>query len=253
MSMHLIGYETSASEAALTAITPIPDGTVQIQNNDVFVPKGMNNILMAAALINSAAATIRAQIQAPSLRSVLNVDIAPVVNGLVAAAAQGFGLPGAVYFNNPIPLVEGEPLDVFVQNGAAVMNRAFLMLGDGPVQPVKGRIYTVRCTAAATLATATWVNSALTFLQSLPAGDFQIVGFRAWSANGVAARLFMKGTSWRPGWMMSNVEANSVDGINFRNGAPGVLGVFNNLTPPSVDFMGITDTAQTVYLDLIKL
>src|SRR5712691_519104 len=134
--LHTIAYELSASEAALTAITPIPDGTVAISGNDIRVPKGMNNIVCAAALINSATATLRAQIQSPLLRSVLNYDISPINNGLVFGS-----LPRMVkLWQTPLALAELEPLDVFVQNGAAVMNRAFLWLSDGPITPVKGKI-----------------------------------------------------------------------------------------------------------------
>jgi hypothetical protein len=31
-----------------------------------------------------------------------------------------------------------------------------------------------------------------------------------------------------------------------------VYGEFDNTVPPTVDFMGITDTAENLYLDLIK-
>ena len=245
--LHTIGYETSASEAALTAITPIPDGTIAISGNDVRVPKGLNNIVCAAALINSALATVRAQIQSPLLRSVLNYDISPVDNGLVFGS-----LPRIIrLWSAPLVLAELEPLDFYVQNGAAVMNRGFIWLADGPVKPVTGKIYTVRCTATASLVTASWVNSALTFQQTLPAGHYQLVGMRAWSANGVVARVFFVGGPWRPGVPMLNAEDNN-EWIDFRFGTIGVWGEFDNTTPPSIDFMGVTDTAQVVYIDLIK-
>lgn len=247
MSIHLIGYELSGSEAALTAITPIPDPTMAISSNDFRVPKGLNQICAAAALINSAAATLRAQIQAPSLRAVLNYDIGPIANGLVFGS-----LPQMVrMWDNPLQLQDLEPLDVFVQNGAAVMNRAFLWLCDGPVKPVSGKIYTVRATASITLATATWANGSLTFAQTLPAGHYQVVGMRVWSANSNAARLFPVGGAWRPGCLTGNAEANDT-WKDFRFGQTGVWCEFDNTTPPSLDVMGITDTAEVVYLDLIK-
>jgi len=247
MPLHMIGYELSASQSSLTAITPIPDPTLRVAGNDFYVPNGMNNIVSAAALINSAAATLRAEIQSPSLRATLNVDISPINNGLVFGS-----IPRCIrMWQSPLPLMVNEPLDVFVQNGAAVMNRAFLILADGPVKPVTGKIYTVRATGAAALATATWVNSALTFGQTLPAGHYQCVGFRAWGANLVAARIFFVGSPWRPGVYAVNAEDNN-EWFDFRWGNIGVLGEFDNTVPPTVDFMGVTDTAQVVLLDLIK-
>ena len=247
MPMHLCGYETSASEAALTAITPIPDGVVAIQTNDILVPKGMGNIVCAAAMINSAAATLRAQLISPSLRAIVPVDISPIANGLVFGSI----CPLVNYLDTPLPLVENEPLDALIQNGAAVMNRVFIWFADGAVKPVQGKMYTVRFTASASLVTATWANSVITFGTTLPAGNYQVVGMRVWSANGCAARLFFKGSGWRPGVPMANTEANN-EWPMFRMGNAGVWDQFNNVTPPSLDVMGVTDSAQTGFMDLIK-
>lgn len=245
--IHTVAYELSGSEAALTALTPVPDPTLRVSGNDFFVPADLNSIVYAAAAINSAAATLRAQIQSPSLRSTLNYDISPLANGLVFGST-----PARVnLFNNPLAVAPNEPLDVFVQNGAIVMNRAILWLADGPIKPTQGKIYTVRATLSITLATATWVNGALTFGQTLPAGHYQTVGARVWSANGVAARIFHVGAKYRPGVLMPNAEAN-VEWGDFRFGNCGVLGEFDNTTPPSFDVLGVTDTAEVVYLDLIK-
>lgn len=248
MPMHVVGYETSASETALTAITPIPDGTVQIQSNDILVPAGMANVCWVAAMINSAAATLRAQLTSPSLKALFPIDVSPIVNGLV------FGtIPRGLRLGyGPLALVAAEPLDVLIQNGGAVMNRAFVHFCDGKVAPVTGKIYTIRATLAISLATATWVNGALTFSTALPAGNYQVVGARVWSANGVYARLFFKGSMWRPGLPMVNTEDNN-EWPDFRFGNYGVWDQFNNITPPSFDLMGITDTAEVSYLDLIKV
>jgi len=248
MAMHMIGYETSASEAALTAITPIPDPTLRVTGNDFLVPDGMANLVLAAAMINSVTATLRAEVQSPSLRATLNMDVSPINNGLVFGSLPRLNR----MWRTPVPLVVDEPLDVFVQNGAAVMNRAFLMLSDGPVNPVAGKIYSVRATGAAALATASWVNTSLTLAQTLPAGLYQCVGLRAWGANLVAARIFFVGSPWRPGVPAVNSEDNNEWG-DFRYGNIGVLGQFKNTVPPTIDCMGITDTAQVFILDLIKV
>lgn len=244
---HLVGYEQSVSLAALTAINPIPDGTVRVINTDILVPKELPNIISAAALINSATATLRAELQAPSLRATLNFDINPIVNGLVFGS-----LPRCMrMWQTPLSLNANEPLDFFIQNGAAVMNRGLIMLSDGPVRPVQGKIYTVRATGAATLVTGTWVNTALTFGQALPAGHYQVVGFRAVGTNLVAARIFFTGSPWRPGTYAANVS-NDNEWPDFRYGNLGVWGEFDNTTPPSVDCLGVTDTAQEFEFDLIK-
>lgn len=244
---HLIGYELSGSEAALTALTPIPDGTLRVSGNDFFVPPKMNNICWAAGMINSAAATLRGQIQSPSLRATLNIDVAPLANGLVFGSLP----PMVRAWQTPFPLIENEPLDWFTQNGGAVMNRGFVELCDGPIKPVGGKVYTVRATLGITLATATWANGALTLAQTLPAGTYQLVGCRVWSANSCAFRIFFVGSPYRPGGVCGNAEAN-IEWADFRYGNLGVWDQFNNIVPPSFDVMGITDTAEVVYMDLIK-
>lgn len=247
MAMHMIGYESTASNAALAAITPIPDPTLRVAGNDFYVPSTLNQIVGGAALINSAAATLRAQIQAPSLRATLNFDISPIVNGLIFGS-----LPKCFrMWDTPLQLQTNEPLDVYVQNGASVMNRALLILADGPLKPVSGKIYTVRATGAATLVTASWVNTSLTFSQTLPTGTYQVVGFRAIGANMVAARIFFVGSAWRPGCFANNLQ-NDDQWSDFRWGNMGVWGQFDNTVPPTVDCLGITDTAQEFEFDLIK-
>jgi hypothetical protein len=244
----LVGYESTVSNAVLSAITPIPDGTVAVIGNDIRVPVALPNIVGAYATINSAVATLRAEIVTPSLRAVFPYDISPIFNGLGTAAMAS--LPQVWY--SPIPLVGLEPMDAFIQNGAAVVNRVLVWLGDGALKPTTGKIYTVRATAAATLVTASWVNSgALTFANTLPAGHYQLVGLRSWSANQVAARVFFVGYQWRPG-----VIAVTAEGVPewpiFRYGNMGVLGEFDNTTPPTIDFLGTVDVAETLFLDLIK-
>ena len=247
MAMHLVGYETSGSESALTAITPIPDGTVMISGNDIRVPAGMNNICWAAGMINSAAATLRVQLTSPSLRALVPFDMSPITNGLVFGNLP----PIQRMWNTPLPLIALESLDAQVQNGGAVMNRAFLSFCDGPVKPVGGAIYSIRFTLAASLVTASWVNSTITFQSVLPYGTYNIVGARVWSANSCAFRIFPVGAPWRPGGLTGNSEANN-EWLDFRYGNSGVWAAFNSTTPPSVDVMGITDTTQVGILDLIK-
>jgi len=243
-----VGYETTASEAALTAITPIPDGTVAVIGNDIRVPTALPFIVGAAVMINSAVATLRAQIVTPSLRAVFPFDVSPISNGLVFPSTPGFNQ----LFYAPVPLVGLEPMDMLIQNGAAVLNRGFVWLADGAIKPTSGKIYTIRATATATLVTASWVNSgALTFASTLPAGHYQLVGLRSWSANQAAARIFFVGYAWRPGVIAGNAES-TIEWPVFRYGGLGVWGEFDNVTPPTIDFMGVTDTAETLYLDLIK-
>ena len=244
----LVGYQSSFTSAALAPITPIPDGTVAVITNDIRIPPELTNIMAVAGQINSALATPRIQITTPSLRSLLPFDVSPIDNGLTWLSE--FQIVPA--FASPLPLVGLEPMEALATNGAAVLNTALVWLCDGPAKATTGKIYSVRATGTAATAVATWMNSnALVFANSLPTGTYQIVGFRAISANMVASRIFVPGYSWRPG-VLGLISENVISPPYFRFGYMGVFATFQNTVPPTVEVLGVTDTAQTFYFDLIK-
>lgn len=248
MPMNVVGYESTVSNAALASITPIPDPTVQVNGFDILVPGALTMVCYTAAMINSAVATLRAQLRSPSLLALVPIDISPIANGLVWPTL----LVGYQVADTPYQLVATEPLDALIQNGAAVVNRVFVHFCDAALKPVVGKIYSVRFTSSSSLLTASWVNSPIIFSTILPAGNYQVVGLRLWSANGVYARYVFKGSIWRPGAPMQTSEAGQ-DWPYFRWGNAGIFDVFNNITPPSLDVMGVTDTAQTGMMDFIKI
>lgn len=250
MTQHLIAFEESIDPAgALANIAGVPDVTVSVSGDDIDVPRELPNIVGQAAL-TAAANLLSAQIQSPSLRSVVNIDVEPIVNAVV------FGDPPATLYHplSPIPLVGLESLNFLINSDPAVPEAHYglVWLSDGPQQPVAGNIFTVRATGAAALSIGLFVNTALTFTQTLPVGVYQIVGFRARGTNLVAARLVFIGGIWRPGVPAVNAIGDR-DLMIFRYGRGGVLGQFDQQTPPTVDCLGITDTAQTFLLDLIKV
>ena len=129
-----------------------------------------------------------------------------------------------------------------------------LTFGNPPqiTQMVGGPIRTVRCTAAAGLSAGQWASSALTFPVSLRAGQYQCVGARVNSTNGVVFRLLFQGSPWRPGGIVVNDEAEIGNDIQ-RQGQMGLWGEFDSRTTPQIEVLGVTDSAQVVYLDLVYL
>ena len=91
-----------------------------------------------------------------------------------------------------------------------------------------------------------------TFPVSLAAGKYQVVGMRANGTNLVAARLVFGNQGPRPGCPAVNDEVDQ-DYPLFRDGKLGVWGEFTNSNPPTLDALGVTDTAQEVFLDLIQV
>ncbi len=248
--LHLFAFEESVDPGnAFNDINCVPDQAVFSETTNMRVPEELPFFVGQAALINDASAA-RAQIVSPSLRATMNVDVEPVIAALV------FGSPpeGIWHGDSPVRLDKFEAVNFSMLSdpAAAVIHRGLLILSDGAVSQVKGEIFTIRATAAITLATGTWVNGALTFGQTLPTGRYQIVGMRARGTNLVAARLVFIGGKFRPGVPALNAIGD-LDPWWTRYGGMGVLGEFHTNNPPTVDCLGVTDTAQTFLFDLIKV
>jgi hypothetical protein len=67
----------------------------------------------------------------------------------------------------------------------------------------------------------------------------------------VASRIFFPGYAWRPG-VIGEQSESQITSRYFRYGYVGVFGTFLNTVPPTIEVLGVTDTAQIFYLDLIK-
>ncbi len=242
-------YESIDGGGVLHNIAGVQDQSLTVNGDNVRVPQEISNLAGAAAL--TAATTLTAaQVQSPSLRTLANPDISPAVN------AVKFGDLPPMYdiFDNPQPLTPAEDLELLINsdNASATAEYGLIWLSDANTAQVNGQIFTVRCTAGITLSAGTWVNGNLTFSQNLPAGQYNVVGMRAEGANLVCARLVFPGGAWRPGVPSVNAVGEK-DHMRFRGGKAGLWGTFTEDNPPTIDALGVTDTSQTIFLDLIKV
>jgi len=248
--MHLGAFYQSVNPGGvLTNINAVPDQAIFTSGHDLRVPTDVPNIIWEAAL-TAAAGPVLGQIQSPSLRELANRDIEPIEPAAVFSNLAKLQYHG----DSPIALMPYESMNfaILATGGVASECYGLVALADGPVKPVSGNIFTVRASAAAALTLGAWVNAPVTFESTLPAGVYQVVGFRASSTNLVAARLVFIGQAYRPG--VTGCVSSAVTGmLNHRYGALGVFGQFDVNQPPTVDFLGVTDVAQEVVFDLIKV
>lgn len=241
--------ESQDLAAAWGNVAGVPDQHVTVSGDDILVPK-LNNLMALAAVVDQTVAS-QVRLRSPSL---LSDGFEQWLSKFAAVLTFGADAEVEDYKENPIELSPLEALQALVLNnpGAAAVNTVLAWLCDGPPTPAKGRIRTVRCTAAVTMVTCTWQNGALTFPSSLKAGRYAVVGMAAKSTNGVAARLCIPGSAWRPGVPMTNDEVEKGPDI-FRYGRLGIWGEFEHSSPPTVDFLGVTDAAEEVFLDLMYM
>ena len=246
-------YENVDPAAAFNALTALADPHLTISGNAIRVPL-LNKIVAIAGMAESTVAP-RMRLVAPSLRRRTNHMVAPL--NIVAAAAVTPNSPHRMVDlrEGPLNLIQNENLTCeLLSNPAAAQDQSCLVwFSDGPITPIKADIFTVRATAAATLVAGAWTNGSITFDEDLPRGKYQVVGMRAESAGIVAARLVPVGNLWRPG-VLGSLLVQNLEHPMFRNGGLGVFCEFEDIEPPTVDFLSISaDTAEVVYLDLVQL
>lgn len=248
--MHLLSFYGNINSAgALTNVAPVADQAIRSTTTGFIVPGDISSLIGEAAL-SAQTGPGRGQLQSPSLRAFANQDIHPIVAAIKFGGNPAYQWHG----HSPRPLKGNEELDLYVTatGGAAAHTYGLAFLADGPVQVEQGNIFSVYATGAAALAAGTWVNTALTFGSTLPAGTYKIVGFRAQGANLIAARFALVGAGYRPGVPAVNAVGDA-DPYFTRAGRMGAFGVFDVNQPPTVDCLGETDTAQNFVLDLIKV
>tara|TARA_R110002051_G_scaffold318862_1_gene401962 strand:+ start:220 stop:978 length:759 start_codon:yes stop_codon:yes gene_type:complete len=242
--------ESQDAAAAWVKVAGVPDTSVSVSGNDIFAPS-LTEVIMYGGVCEQ---TIASQMRFTS-PSMLEFGFEEYVSSI--GSGLTFGNPPQITDkrSNPITLTEQEAVqnEVYNNPGSAAFSYAFMNLSDAPVSGiVGGPIRTVRCTAAAALAAGQWASSALTFPVSLRAGQYQCVGARVNSTNGVVFRLLFQGSPWRPGGIVVNDEAEIGNDIQ-RQGQMGLWGEFDSRTTPQIEVLGVTDSAQVVYLDLVYL
>jgi len=247
MPFTLAGFGSDPGAAATLAyIAGLADPHIRVMANDVFVPDELAFIL--AYYIQGAVAT-DGRIESPSLRRLTNLHAIPLNLAVLPASPQ----PLVDMSKAPKAVDGSEGLNCRATVTAAGRVTGLVWLGDGPITPVVGEIFTVRATTVVTCVANAWTNGPLTFVETLPKGRYQVVGARAMSTNLVAFRLVFSGYAWRPG-ALGTAALSAIQHQVFRAGQLGVWGEFDHDLPPTVDFLAnAADTNPIVWLDLIKI
>lgn len=245
---HLLGFYTAAlpdpsTNAALGTVT---DPVITVQNSRYILPADM----YATRAYVGAIGAIDARLNMPSLvlpaypylfplsTTVLPGNVPPVVD------LKGLGVL--------LPRTEALALEVSETGGGATAAFAGLWLSPQPRVPVSGRIQTIKATATITGVTGQWVSGNMTLQSNLPEGEYEIVGMEAVGTGLLFARLVFYSQTLRPG-VLAQQAVGEWNDFSLRNGNFGTFGRFTNTTVPLLEIMqSAANTAQTVYLDIIK-
>lgn len=245
MAHTLIAWNENQATETLTAIAGLADQHVTVSGNDIIVP----TLSKVGGIYGLGASMSNAQLASPSLRTFLNLDVAGI-----DIAAEPTSPPNWMdLFDRPVDLIATEGLNFNSTNDATARASGLVWLMDEIAPLPAGKITTIRATGATTLGAYAWTNVPLTFTQTLPAGRYAIVGMKATSDGGIAARCVIPGYAWRPG-VIAQDAISDITPARFRHGRMGNWGEFGHQEPPTVDFLSISaDTSEVVFLDLIKI
>lgn len=249
MSRHTAGYYSSVQLSALTNLNAIPDTQLFTSGTEIRVDPTVDMVASVYSQYIGGTTAVQSQIVTPSLRALAPLDVSQIATALPTT------IPPNVLdlYASPKQLVGNESM-YLAQNGTAGgVEDAYSLVDfvDGQIKPVTGNIFTVRATGAATLSAGVFVNTAVAFDTVLPAGNYQVVGFRAEGTHLVGARVVFIGNVYRPGAPGSTLPSTP-DYYQYRAGNLGVWGTFNINQPPTVDCLGKSDSAQVFYFDLIQ-
>lgn len=249
----LIGFnEASAAAGAYANLKGAADQTIHVVGDVIYVPEKFTRILWVAA---NGTDIVRAKLESPSIRRMGVLMIEPKTNRDYVEFAY---YPVARFTpNSGIILDAGEGLEAFVYCGRAHTNEMAIgvCLGDGPVVPVTGEIWTCRATyASLTPIEGEWVNMSLTWDETLPVGRYQIVGASIWHQSGLLFRMIFVGQANRPGGLTGG-GVGAIEPDWQRLGNMGVWGEFHTSNPPQVELLASDETASTgsMEIDLIKV
>lgn len=234
---------------ALGNVAGTIDDTHNVQGDFIYIGELTN--LIGFYVIADGTTAVNFQIQTPSLRDVALID----GSGVMVGTDVVDGGIAHMFPENPIALVKGEGMEFLLNSnpGAAAQQAGVIFLSDGALTPVSGEVHTIRGTATVTGAVNTWVSEAIVWDDVLPVGRYQCVGARIESANLMAARFITPGVPYRPGPIPVCDDDDRAEQI-FRRGGLGVWFEFDSNVMPQLEVLtGSTSTAQTVYLDIIKI
>lgn len=254
--LHLAGYYQSVDPAgAFVQLAALADSQITVNTPRIQVPP-LNQVIAIAGGAESVTIP-NMRLVSPSILTKYRQYVVPL-NTAVAGPSLPMSPHRVVDLrDDPLILVPSEQLTAeLLSNPAAVQPQWCLVLfSDGKPAPVSGPVYTGRAVVANALVVGAWTLNTLVFVDQLPRGRYQIVGFRPTSVNMIASRIIVPGSTWRPG-ALASVNNTDVAHDMWRSGNLGVWGEFEDVDNLQIESLGaVADAAaiQEYYVDMIQV
>ena len=245
---HLLGYHVLLGTTADTVVPAINDGIFTLQNNG-FQPQRNVEALFAYA---GSATLDRAKIVSPSNRQITTPYIRPIQESL----NPGDDPNVADFSKNPFTLRGLEVVTIEATSDIAMGTEdcfAFIGVQDQHTPAPQGNIFTLRGTSTTATTADVWSNiGEITWEDTLPEGEFAIVGLEVDSANAIAARIIVQNQRYRPGSLSITDSAERGHDM-FRKGRLGLWGRFRQTAMPEIEVITeASDNSHVIYMDIIR-
>lgn len=251
--MHIVAVYTDSFSGTLTydpMSVVIDQALTPAQSQGYQFPK--NYRALAACVMGTGITAAR--INAPSLRNLVLPEIYPAI---VAATVPT--RPSIIDYRGQGPIVlanESVAVEASHTGAGPDVASAALFVTERFVPAPGGPIFTAVGAFTNTLIANTWTAATLTFNQTLPAGQYAVVGLNVTCNDAFVHRLIFPGQNqFRPGCVGNLSYGNLIQPNIFQNGGLGLYGTFFNTAQPQLETYGLVAGAETgaAYLDLIKI
>ena len=243
---HTCAFSLSIAQNTDLDVTAITDSILTIQNGHFLPPQDLKLWYIAAMSANLA----RARIITPSLRIPSTPYIRPINLGAIPVDPQRV----ADYRGNPLTIRMMEEFQVnCVQTGAGAERVTVIAgLGIDPKPAPIGDIISMRGTSTTAAVANAWSTIAVTWQDTIPQGQYAVVGLEHQSTNAQACRLNILNQYWRPGC----VSVPTIAGFGqemFRRGNLGEWGPFVSNYIPTVEVLcNGADASHEVYMYFVR-
>ena len=238
----------------VTTVAGLQDDRLNVRGDDLRVP--VLDRVWAIAAGCPQTTTIGPRLTAPSLDEFTNLRIFPFNSGADADPEPDSPPAWLDMRNAPLQLVAGEDLRAEEDSNptAAALSWVLLWFSDGAPTPIgNARVFSVRGVDTGALTADVWSTAVLTLDESLPKGQYDVVGARFQSATCVAGRfIFREPPIWRAGGLGCDDDQDlAMDGMRY--GGWGRWGTFSSQDVPDVEILASAgDTDLAVFIDLVR-
>lgn len=156
---------------------------------------------------------------------------------------------------NPFTLRAIEEISLQINMGGAA-NAIFtgvLFVGD-QLNPVPaGDIYSLHGVSTTAAVANTWTVVNVTWDQTIPSGQYMVIGSQHQSTNAIAHRFNFRDPVMRPGFLSLTSLGNITD-PSYYQGGWGSLGQFNTTAYPFVEvYCAAADASHDIVMNMIKI